>query len=357
MANWKWYGKIWAFIGWLFITHVDISPQSLINLIPNPSFEEGIECLDHPVPIIYQINSPIELVDYWFNSNGYCHYKRNYYTSPNCNDFDRILVPAGNTPIPNIIQPYQYPYDGDAFVTLLTYNTWDYFFIPELNPRSNIGVQLIEPLQVGKKYHLKLHTNLINTATHSSYLTILFSNQYFYKDTFDFYQHQGVFITPQIIIPNVNDTMNWVPFETWFYADSAYQYMYIGNFLPDSLSNLTQLKPIEEWPFNSFHHYAICSYNVDGVLLEEVEELPLPNVISPNGDGLNDAWVVPEPVTPMQLRIYNRWGNLVYESENYANNWSGETMQGEKVTDGTYFYILTMPHAPPKKGFIQVFGE
>lgn len=107
----------------------------------------------------------------------------------------------------------------------------------------------------------------------------------------------------------------------------------------------------------SYHHYAISSYNIDGVLLEEVEELPLPNVISPNGDGLNDAWVVPEPVTPMHLRIYNRWGNLVYESENYANNWSGVTIQGEKVTDGMYFYVLIMPHAPPKKGFIQVFGE
>jgi len=51
------------------------------------------------------------------------------------------------------------------------------------------------------------------------------------------------------------------------------------------------------------------------------------------------------------------WGRLVYESENYTNNWSGETIQGEKVTDCTYFYVLTMPHAPLKKGFIQVIRE
>jgi gliding motility-associated-like protein len=307
----------------------------------------------------------MELVDHWFNSNGNCNYLRNYYASPNCNNGDRIFIPAMSSPLPNVEYSFQYPFDGEAYVILFTYSTEYYYFFPDQYARNNIGVKLIEPLQVGKKYHLKLYTNLLNAASHSSYLTILFSNMYLYKDLSDldyfeqlYEQSKGVFIPPQIIIPNVDDTMNWVPFETWFYADSAYQYMYIGNFLPDSLSNFTQLKPVEEWDYRPIvGFYATCAYLIDGIVLEEAEELPLPNVISPNGDGVNDAWVVPEPVSSMHLVIYNRWGQLVYESNNYQNNWSGQTLQGGKVTDGTYFYVLTMPHAPPKKGFIQVFGD
>jgi gliding motility-associated-like protein len=67
-------------------------------------------------------------------------------------------------------------------------------------------------------------------------------------------------------------------------------------------------------------------------------ELTIPNVISPNGDGANDFWVILNieyhPNTP--VKIFNRWGQVVYVSEAYANNWDG----GD-VSDGTYFYIVT----------------
>jgi len=61
------------------------------------------------------------------------------------------------------------------------------------------------------------------------------------------------------------------------------------------------------------------------------------NVITPNGDGNNDRLVIPDiNLFPgSKLSIYNRWGNEVYHSANYANDW-----EGKGLADGTYYYLL-----------------
>lgn len=61
------------------------------------------------------------------------------------------------------------------------------------------------------------------------------------------------------------------------------------------------------------------------------------NVVTPNGDGINDYLVFPnlEMFPNSKLLVYNRWGNLVYESNNYANDWSPIGL-----SEGTYYYIL-----------------
>ena len=41
------------------------------------------------------------------------------------------------------------------------------------------------------------------------------------------------------------------------------------------------------------------------------------------------------------LRIYNRWGNILYDQKPYENNWDGLNMKGNNVINGTYYYILT----------------
>ena len=65
--------------------------------------------------------------------------------------------------------------------------------------------------------------------------------------------------------------------------------------------------------------------------------LEIPNTITPNGDGINDQLVIEniKYYSPIKLRIFNRWGQPIYETENYQNNWSAEGQ-----TPGTYFYIL-----------------
>ena len=67
----------------------------------------------------------------------------------------------------------------------------------------------------------------------------------------------------------------------------------------------------------------------------------VPNVLTPNNDGLNDFFEVPclYEIENGFLRVYNRWGNEVYRNENYHNEWNG-FYKGEPLPDGTYYYVL-----------------
>ncbi len=82
---------------------------------------------------------------------------------------------------------------------------------------------------------------------------------------------------------------------------------------------------------------------------------PIPQIITPNGDGLNDIWMVNhiDYFEKNSLRIYNRWGNLVFEANPYNNTWDGKSKSGADLPDGTYFFILDPGNgAVPHKGYI-----
>lgn len=63
--------------------------------------------------------------------------------------------------------------------------------------------------------------------------------------------------------------------------------------------------------------------------------------VSPNRDGINDTFYIGglDDKPDNTLRIYNRWGNLVYEKDSYDNSWDG-VFEGNELPDGTYYYIF-----------------
>lgn len=71
----------------------------------------------------------------------------------------------------------------------------------------------------------------------------------------------------------------------------------------------------------------------------ENTDLFIPNVITPNGDGKNDQFVIKglAKYPNSEISIFNRWDNLVYASPNYSNNWDGKGL-----STGTYFYVLKL---------------
>jgi gliding motility-associated-like protein len=70
--------------------------------------------------------------------------------------------------------------------------------------------------------------------------------------------------------------------------------------------------------------------------------LIIPNVFSPNGDLNNDLFVVQGLLGDNnKLEIYNRWGQLVYSTPNYLNNWNGKSSDGKELPEGVYYFILT----------------
>ncbi|MCE2847216.1 MAG: gliding motility-associated C-terminal domain-containing protein [Sphingobacteriales bacterium] len=67
----------------------------------------------------------------------------------------------------------------------------------------------------------------------------------------------------------------------------------------------------------------------------------VPNAFTPNGDGMNDTWgVVGEAIEEFSIQVFNRWGQLVYESSNPNVHWDG-THMGNQVPMGTYVYKVT----------------
>jgi gliding motility-associated-like protein len=68
----------------------------------------------------------------------------------------------------------------------------------------------------------------------------------------------------------------------------------------------------------------------------------LRNAFTPNGDGINDFFLVYNSfncLSKVTINVFNRYGNKVYESKDYRNNWDG-TYKGKPVPDGTYYAVV-----------------
>jgi gliding motility-associated-like protein len=67
----------------------------------------------------------------------------------------------------------------------------------------------------------------------------------------------------------------------------------------------------------------------------------IPNIFTPNGDGINDLFFpLGEDIDSYSIKIFNRWGHLLYENKNKA--WDGRSKDGRKTKSGIYFYELTL---------------
>jgi gliding motility-associated-like protein len=105
-----------------------------------------------------------------------------------------------------------------------------------------------------------------------------------------------------------------------------------------------------------------------------IEVLPLDNIgdnvlvyngITPNGDGVNDEWIIDgiEKYPDNKITIFNRWGATIREYEGYDNVnkvWKGTNQNNETLPDGTYFYLLKiMYHGQEQyiKGWVYIHGS
>lgn len=109
------------------------------------------------------------------------------------------------------------------------------------------------------------------------------------------------------------------------------------------------------------------SANSNIVCVDNCPTYELPNVFTPNGDGTNDLFI-PFPyrnVKDVDIKIYDRWGTLVYETTNPDVNWDGRDMKSGKLcTDGVYYYTcvvneVRLQGVVPRelKGFVHLFGK
>jgi gliding motility-associated-like protein len=94
----------------------------------------------------------------------------------------------------------------------------------------------------------------------------------------------------------------------------------------------------------------LVSINCEGVI---------PEIITPNGDGKNETWILNlDPKVSVQL--YNRWGNLIYSALPYLDDWEGKANEGitvgnDYLPNGTYFFLIDYQDGnKPKSGYIEL---
>jgi gliding motility-associated-like protein len=119
--------------------------------------------------------------------------------------------------------------------------------------------------------------------------------------------------------------------------------------------------------------YAILAYDENGnesemsvpVCVNNCPSYVLPNAFTPNGDGANDLFrpVYNRFIGNINLKIFNRWGNMVFSTSDAQINWDGTTDAGKELAVGVYYYVCQVfdiqadsqeIYEEPLSGFIQL---
>ncbi|MFN5981991.1 MAG: gliding motility-associated C-terminal domain-containing protein [Fluviicola sp.] len=162
-------------------------------------------------------------------------------------------------------------------------------------------------------------------------------------------------INPSVVLPN--DLVTFTNNSTGTIAQSSWD---IENLLNDSL--ITNLN----YTFLSEGEYAVTLtiVSTDGCIdsltkiVTVFGELIIPNVVTCNGDGSNDLFEVKNLKPNTKVIIQNRWGNSVFETNDYQNDWGGKDQHtGDKLEDGVYFYQILIASGEIFHGYVHLINK
>jgi gliding motility-associated-like protein len=89
------------------------------------------------------------------------------------------------------------------------------------------------------------------------------------------------------------------------------------------------------------NQYGCMDSAQQGIRVRVREGVYIPNAFSPNGDGINDYFYVNgENLTNLKMFIFDRWGELLVQTENKNFRWDG-TYKGDVCQEGVYIYYIT----------------
>jgi gliding motility-associated-like protein len=219
--------------------------------------------------------------------------------------------------------------------------------------REYLSVKLINKLVKNKKYILSLK---VASASQSFFYTDELGIK-FTLDSLISRDWNTIKIIPDFKSQKfkaINDTIAWQSIKWEYTAIGNEQFITLGNFRDDINTNL-QTSGIQSLIKLAYIYIdeinleviktkedSINSENLNKINLKEVpdskEKLIIPNVITPNNDGFNDTFLIENLPYYSQLIIRNKKGIVVYQSNNYKNDWNGASL----VT-GNYPYELKLP--------------
>lgn len=203
------------------------------NLVTNPGFEDTVGCPSLP--------GQIEKCLGWSN---YCNTPDYYHR---CNQ--------ESLGMPENVNGHQEPEWGNAYIGLFTY----YQSSGYKNTREAVGSKLLVPLQKGKRYYVSMKISLAEYSGYAaSGIGMGFSTVpvTYHPQTFMVLANRSMFHVPTV----VKDSTNWVKVKGSFIADSAYNYVVLGNLLTDSLTKSERL---------TSKQLALAYYYIDDVCVSQ----------------------------------------------------------------------------------------
>ena len=292
------------------------------NLVPNPSFEEFSSCPIGPCAVG---SDELEKVLSWYKPN-----------SSTTDYYNQCASQSSGVNVPSNWVGYQNAFDGSAYLGLGT-------LIPE-SPESAEYVQckLLEPLKACHLYSFSMQINLADYSTHAtnSFGVRLDSKPIIGDPILEF---NGFELPCQICFETfITDTSSWVNIAGEYLAKGGEEYMTIGRFIDTSLYNNSDIPFVKVDCDSCFSWHDNVYYYLDDVNLNELHEqisISMPNVITPNQDGINDYWY-PMGIcfNDWKCDVLNRWGNTIFSFSENEQGWAGIDLKGSDLNEGTYFY-------------------
>jgi gliding motility-associated-like protein len=328
---------------------INISTETFgINFLPNPSFEE-YNCLPT------QFSQVVDTNVIWENGI-YCvnHWQAGTWAS---SDF---FINAPGAFWPNIPTPLP---NGQAAAGFFIINNPDVIGF-DGNIDDGIYIEylkncLTQPLQPGNSYNLQLNLNGLGMSSFGNALT----NIWFGPVDITLF---GSSICTQSAIQTATCptiSADWVELgHASYQADGTWKTINIQFTALNSIQSIMiggPCSPPNDFTFLDSNGYTFEPYFVlDNASLNEINledcnfDFTIPNVITPNSDGLNDLFEIENLPENTELIILNRWGNTVFSSSNYQNNWEGKNTSGRDLVDGVYYYKIKTTSGKISHGFI-----
>ncbi|MEO5674037.1 MAG: T9SS type A sorting domain-containing protein [Chitinophagales bacterium] len=291
------------------------------NLVPNPSFEVYDSCPDD----VGEIDSAI----------GWSNFGNGSYAGASSPDYfnscaDASVFPDSLVSVPHNQGGYQYAATGNAYCGIICYAVT----FPDY--REIIGCQLINPLEIGAIYHISFKINCSFGGYMGNYLAsnglgVKLTNIPFTNNNPIPIDNNPLFYSSTIF----TDTLNWTTIEYDIVADSAYQYIAIGNFF-DALH--TDTIHLGSFIFRSY-------YYIDDVSLIKETENGV-NTLYQNGlsvfpNPVNDVlYVRKEGCSVHLITLINKMGQIFFQqAENFSNS-NNISIDVKKFPAGIYFIQL-----------------
>ncbi len=142
---------------------------------------------------------------------------------------------------------------------------------------------------------------------------------------------------------------------------AIYQWDNADGIISGQQTAVLEARPMENTTYHvTVSNAAGCSNTADFTISVVADfKVDATNLLTPNGDGKNDKWVIRnlDAYPDNEIQIFDRTGRLVYTRRNYSNDWDG-TMNGSPLGEGTYYYILKIQGgAKTAKGYITIIRD